>query len=647
MTSKTSSNKFLSELQNTYLWSAKKNLGMMSLLAVLLFLAFPLIVWFSLGNTELTGWIPAGEQYANVFRRTSVTSITFFVTPLCLLFVLLTAVSLFQYMHNKRSVDLFHALPVSRSAMLLGRFLAGLTTLFVPMLLNFSVVAVIGLAYGIENRGAHIGYLYSVLLWLFLMLAAALLFCVLMAVCSGTTLDMVLSVIGVNIAYPLLVLAVLFVISCLLPGFNMDQMSPLWVTLISPFTAVFAAISSVGQPFDAEKMTFFIWWIVFSVFLAGLCVYLYRRRKSESAENTFAFAIPKQIIRFLLTAVGGLGLGLIFYWYNSTTLNFLLGLLIGSLVAHVIVEAVYSRGFSRMVRSLAGYGVFLVVFAAFYGVVCTGGFGYADRVPSADQVVSVSYQDYSYYNSFVSRNFYISDEKYNTLMEAESRVAEQENIEKVLQYHKGLIDFKKSVGFPYRMERQNGTLCSITYHLKNGKTITRTYTDVYRDSRSVSIPKELSDLSAEICNSREYKESGNVLFYLTPEIVTGVQIEDYSPEKDTTSVSYKLAPEESEKLLEAMRQDVLDLDVTQVTGWYAETAESTETAEASRGDDVSLSLVLGDKDTRLFIPEEGSKLKELIGAYPGKISLESGQYRMSGMEDSRTWAFMKEQGWIK
>lgn len=647
MTSKTSSNKYLSELKNTYLWASKKNLGMTSLLAVLLFLAFPLVVWFSLANTEMNIWIPAGEQYANVFRRTSFTSMTFFVTPLCLLFVLLTAVSLFQYMHNKRSVDLFHALPVGRSAMLLGRFLAGLTTLFVPLLINFSLVAVVGLSYGIENSGAHIGYLYSVLLWLFLMLAAALLFCVLMAVCSGTTLDMVLSVIGVNIAYPLLILAVLFVISCLLPGFNTEHVSPLLTTLISPFTAVFAAISSVDQAFDAEKITFLIWWIVFSVFLAVLCVYLYRRRKSESAENTFAFAIPKQIIRFLLTAVGGLGLGLIFYWYNSTTLNFLLGLLIGSLVAHIIVEAVYSRGFSRMVRSLGGYGVFLVVFAAFYGIVCTGGFGYADRVPSVDQVASVTYQDYSYYDSFTDWHFYITDEKYNTLAKAESHVVQPENIEKVLQYHQGLIDFKKSIGFPYRMERQNGTLCSITYHLKNGKTLTRTYWDVYRDSHSVGLPKELKDLSGEICNSREYKESGNMLFYLTPEIVTGVQIEDYTPEKETTSVSYKLAPEESEKLLEAMRQDVLDIDVTQVKGRYAETAESTEAAEVTRGDNVALSLVLGEKDTRLFTPKEGSKLKELIGAYSGKISLEQGQYQMSGMEDSHTWAFMKEQGWIK
>ncbi|MDC0700718.1 ABC transporter permease, partial [Blautia wexlerae] len=323
MTSKISLNKFLPELGNTYLWATKKNLGMMALLATLQFLAFPLIVWFSLANTEMISWIPAGEQYANVFSRVSYYSTTFLVTPLCLLFVLLTAVSLFQYMHNKRSVDLFHALPVGRSAMLLGRFLAGLTTLFAPMLLNFSVVAVIGLAYGIENSGKHIGYLYSVLLWLFLMLTAALLFCVLMAVCSGTTLDMVLSVIGVNIAYPLLILAVLFVMSCLLPGFNTDQVPPLLATLISPFTAIFAAVMSVDQAFDAGKITFLIWWIVFSVFLALLCVYLYRRRKSESAENTFAFAIPKQIIRFLLTAVGGLGLGLIFYWYNSTTLNFI------------------------------------------------------------------------------------------------------------------------------------------------------------------------------------------------------------------------------------------------------------------------------------------------------------------------------------
>ena len=108
------------------------------------------------------------------------------------------------------------------------------------MALNVGIASLIALCFNIENKGGQIGDLFVQMLGLMLVLAAAFLFCVLMAVCTGTTLDMVLSVIGVNIAYPILVYSSVYLVSCLLPGFNMTvNLDNTLLVALAPFVGIF------------------------------------------------------------------------------------------------------------------------------------------------------------------------------------------------------------------------------------------------------------------------------------------------------------------------------------------------------------------------------------------------------------------------
>ena len=50
---KTSSTSWKRELRETYLWSLKRNRGMMALFAALLFLAFPVLLLFGLANANI------------------------------------------------------------------------------------------------------------------------------------------------------------------------------------------------------------------------------------------------------------------------------------------------------------------------------------------------------------------------------------------------------------------------------------------------------------------------------------------------------------------------------------------------------------------------------------------------------------------
>ncbi len=633
MTSKTSSIKWGKELRETYVWSLKRSRGMMALMTALLFLALPAVLLFALANAnirmdEMTlNAYSIASQYASVFEDAVRISVPMLAVPVCALFTILFAVQLFRYIHQKRSVDLFHALPVRRSAMLTGRILAGLTALFVPLLLNTGVAAVIALCFDIQDKGTQIADLFVKILGLLLVLTAAFLFCTLMAVCTGTTLDMVLSVIGVNIAYPILVYSSFYLISCLLPGFSMSvDVNVTLIAALSPFTAFFLAPEIIRSP---DAASFFVWWAIFSVFLAVLCVYLYRRRKSESAENTFAFQIPKGLIRFLITAVGGFALGFILFWYYSSTVNFLIGMLLGSLAAHIVVEAIYSRGFSRMLRSFAGYAVFLGAFIVFYGVVCTGAFGYVDRMPQLDEIESVSFENYTYYQEFGSDSFVIQGERYENLATLSPTIRQPEELKKVLSFHRAVIDFQREAGYPYRMSRSGNVHYNITYNLKNGSVFHREYS-MYNESNYRDPSEELQVLSREIVNSEEYKTSGNLLFYLEPEEISQVEVQNYDKEEGTTSKTYRLNGEQKEELLAALRQDTLEMDVTG--------------HDEYREDNVEMFLVCGENG--LFQPAEDGKLKALVGEYKGKIRVPSNLYNLRVLQDSRTEQFLEKQGWL-
>lgn len=631
MTSKTSSTSWKRELRETYLWSLKQNRGMMALFAALLFLAFPVLLLFGLANANIRTdpmtleTYGVSAQYASAFGDIAGFAMTLSVPALCALFTLLFAVQLFRYMHRKRSVDLFHSLPVRRSAMLLGRILAGLTALYVPLTLNVGIASVIALCFDIENKGGQIGDLFLQMLGLMLVLAAAFLFCVMMAVCTGTTLDMVLSVIGVNIAYPILVYSSVYLVSCLLPGFNMTvNLDNTLLVALAPFIGIFLHAS--------DAPTFFVWWAILTVFLLLSSIYLYRRRKSESAENPFAFQIPKGLIRFLITAVGGFGLGFILFWYHSSTVNFLIGLLLGSLAAHIVVEAIYSRGFSRMKRSFAGYAVFLGAFIVFYGAVATGAFGYVDRIPAIADIESVSFEDDTYYQEFGSDHFDIQGEQFENLASVKPEIRQTENVEKVLEFHRSMVEFQKQAGFPFRMSRDNGVQYRIVYHLKDGSTFQREYRWSLSDASNVEENSQrLQQLSSGIVNSEEYKTSGNLLFYLEPEDISQIEIENYDEQSDMAAKTYRLNEPQKQALLEALREDTLRLDITG--------------REDSSGRVACLYLQCGDEEG-LFQPVEGSKLKDLVGDYTGKIRVSANPYILTeNQNDLAVVQFLEKQGW--
>ncbi|MDF1493645.1 ABC transporter permease [Caproiciproducens sp. CPB-2] len=620
MTSKTSSIRRRKEFWETYLWSLKKNRGMMALLTLLMFIALPMILMILMANTQnrITTEVYTPEMWTQAYLS-SVTGLTaLLVTPMALIFVLVISVSLFGYMHQKRSVDLFHALPVGRTPMILGRLLAGLTALYAPILLNFALIFVVGAAYPVQLPLCWVT-VFSYLLWLLLICAAALCLSSFMAVCTGMTTDMILSLLGINAAYPLLIFLGDRFASSLLPGLHTGLTpSSLIMTALSPFMAAFMPYIVSGSQARSGVLAvdtgFYIWWIVFTLVLLAGTVLLYRKRRSECAESSFAFSLPKNGIRFMITAVTGLGLGLLLQSGTESSGNFFIGLIAGSLAAHIVTETIYSRGFKQLKKSFVGYGVFMAVFVAAYAFLATGALGYDTRVPLAEDVASVTVRD-PYTN-----NGGILDGNHRLLASITPTLTEKANIAKVTDFHKKIVQDKRSHSYPYSLNGGNGTSFTLTYHLKNGGAVDRTY---YFEYKNDGQGNPISPLG-EIADTREYKETQDLLFYVEPEYMKSVDLEPWSGEESTT-----FAPDLNTKkeLLDAMRQDYLDGKLSNGKNLAADSSY----------------LVIEYKSP---LQVKDGKLKALLNGYEGDIYLYMNSYNFLN-NSSKTGELVEKLGWNK
>ena len=123
------------------------------------------------------------KQFAGTIQANLMTGMATILIPLLLVFLVVSAIQTFQYMHKRRSVDLFHALPIRRTPLLLGNMAAIGTVLGGVAVLNLLLCGAVDMAMGAEYS---ICWLLGQLGYLLLLLAASLCGTVFLLVACGT-----------------------------------------------------------------------------------------------------------------------------------------------------------------------------------------------------------------------------------------------------------------------------------------------------------------------------------------------------------------------------------------------------------------------------------------------------------------------------
>ena len=389
------------------------------------------------------------------------------------------------YMQNRRAVDVYHSLPLTRKQLLTANYLAAYLSVAVPMILNYAFTLLLSAVrcHRFESAvfapGAAV---FGLVLWL-VSLAGMLSVAFLVSTQTGSVFDTLLFT-GILLAAPLF-LALVHQMLCHVFLFGYQAVFDLvQVARFSPLTL--GLLDPIGSLLGMEELCIvpgwvcLIWAVLSGLLFAAAC-FLYERRPSERAEapsRTGLLALFIRILTMLILCPVG---GYVFAFSVAETPSralVLVGTVLCGIFGFLILEAILNRGTRGLFKAFPlGLGLTALV-TAYMAALCTGGLGYETRQPSAEEIASVTINyrgqfDHVPFFSYDANDFQTS--VYNTTLQT------SDAIKAVLQLQADAVAEYQASGqllansFTYSDSDVASQSLYITYDLKNGKSIQRSY----------------------------------------------------------------------------------------------------------------------------------------------------------------------------
>lgn len=510
-------------LLSVYKWTLCRQKTPAIVLSVLLFCAGPLISillkLFDASLVQQNQTLDGGFYNPNHIYEIDTLFFTF-SSLVILFFTLFISITVFKYLHSKRNMDTFASLPVSRRIFFLGRYLAGLTMLLVPLLVNFLITFAITASCPLGESTVLLT-LFQFFLILVCIITAAYSLTAFIAVCCGTSASTIVSVIIINGAYPLVIFLAMLMFNLAIPGQNMINslfsLEPPMIILfaLSPycmftqfypeFAAYLNEANDIHNTPPAHLLDGCIYLLIFTIVFTAITFILIKKRKTECAQSGFAFKIPVYAIRLITSIAAGMLGGGIFVVASSmsNTINiylfFAIGAFIGAFLAHLIVTVIFNAGFRGFLKSLIAYGISMALITVWCLLVVTGFFNYDIYVPSVSSISSVN----------ISANT-VTEDYYAENMEL--KFTYTDSFDKITDIHKDIANnIREACNYPYLHDTKKTSKyytgyseystignddyyasdITFEYTLKSGQKIKKVYDSSVLNS---SIAKKIKDL---------------------------------------------------------------------------------------------------------------------------------------------------------
>ena len=264
------------KVKGIFLWTLRKYMPISIAYWVLMFLAFPVFQLFTCWMIVAT----PGESIKSY--TTEMTNMPEMLIPFIFVAIVMSSVIsfvLFSYMHNKRCVDFFGSLPVGRRTTFMTRYLAVLFMQVIPIIL----FGILGSAITLSIEGfitdMQVVGILAVTVWGNCTLIAFI------SLCSGTVADMVISYLALNISYPICIAICGLFPAKILPGMEYPNWDPAVYTFFAPMGAAYTG------SFGGCMALHCIWWIALCGILVCGSLIICKKRKAETAQNSFTFSV--------------------------------------------------------------------------------------------------------------------------------------------------------------------------------------------------------------------------------------------------------------------------------------------------------------------------------------------------------------------
>lgn len=453
----------------------------------------------------------SGSDYVQGFRTTGqifnliLLIVSAFILPLLLL----------SYLNRKKDLDVYHALPIKQTDLLVTNILAA----WILMLIPFTVGWMVG---GLLNLDATFTWVRLIETWASSLLIATAIEALLIftQMHTGTSLDALLYGTLINFLPLVAYVAYMLFKSIVFLGFNGDTASRI-IGLIFPIWSIFENVFDTHTRAWDSSILNGIYWFILALVLYGLSLFFYHQRKHERAESPFTnplfFPVISALVSIILVFLMYSG----FYSANSSEtqsffnpLNFIFPFFF-TLIIYLVMDTISQRSFKNLYKAVLRY---LIIAAVGFSLLLTGlftkGFGYVTLVPKAEEVSSVEFR----FDDYMGKILPAANALYNTtydpnamMMILDMKLEDTNAIQTVLDFHKIILDEYKWVdystresyryngstliqaiekvpgytpsytAFPFKIQTDyvSNITVSMTYHLKNGTTLSRQYSVPY------------------------------------------------------------------------------------------------------------------------------------------------------------------------
>ena len=479
-----------------------------------------------------------------------------------LCFALALAVGEFGYLNHRRKLDFYHAIPVRRSEMFLGRALLASAALVLGVLLvvlgqllivNVQIVAV-------SVGGDRLEQVYAAIwkngVFMVFSVLAAYFFAVLVVVAAKNLWEAAFYLLLLSVAYPLSAVITIRIVQSSMMFYRLSG-EPVMLTLFSPFATGFVTL------FSSMWTALPVWVLPVLLLQAAVCgalgFWAFCRRPSERAESGASKSF-RWVVRFCASAAGAFVGSYGLLYFLDTYPAFLLGSVLGAAAAWAILELLYARSLRGLLKTLSAGAAGFAAFAAVNVLIAFGLIG-GVTPPSINQVDAVSLHGRVGSYSDTQREFprvhgYLNFSDENGSHYAQTASFDTETVEETYALLEDMMAYQHEAYFPYHPSGRAGvyerywynadTSCSVSVTLYMAGTEQRFTLEDLANERTEALCRRAEEI---VCTPQYAENNPDLARFDVLERIEGVV--------DGKRVQVVPTDAETERLREAYKMDAL------------------------------------------------------------------------------------------
>ena len=419
---------------------------------------------------------------------------------------IIAAIQGFSYMYQRKKLDMYMSVPVSKESRFAVIYLNGILVFLVPYLVNVGLSFLVAQTMG-ANTFLALGEAAAAMIGNCILYLAVYHIAILAVMLTGNLIVTVMGT-GVMLFYDALMLLLIDTYkSTFFSSYyykSEEKMHPFFVSPVVRFSFALDKCFTYTYGYTQERV------LDWGKFLSGmvpvvavsaitlvLAYWCYTKKPAEACGKAMAFSKTKGIIKILITVMSGLSGGIIFYGLSgSNMVFFVFGLVAGTLLCHGVVEVIYDFDI-RSVKN--GWKSLLISGGIVAAIFCIFQFdltGYDSYVPEAEEIESVAFLFPDTYDTFYEED--LEGEGFEEYALEHMKMTDIQPVLELAQRRMGLESGEDETEAPAQYRR-----CVVKYRLKNGNIAYRDFPAHCNEDR------ELLDA---IVTDAEYQKSSWLIF---------------------------------------------------------------------------------------------------------------------------------------